>query len=236
MSEPGRVFRTSTRTAGGALTSHDLALIAKRLTSGGAVLVPSDTCYALAMVPHDEHTRELVNAVLDRPREWPVSLAFPRIRDARDYADLSVRARHLLETFTPGPLTVVCPVTTRFAERGFATRAVGSTDFTVGVRIPDSAVERDVAGCTPFPVTTTAVRSGDGEVVRSFEQAVALLTASTRGSDLPGWYAVEGDGGFRARQSTVVRLRGSDLELVRAGDIPFDTLHSALDDLPVDDY
>ncbi|TDP97983.1 L-threonylcarbamoyladenylate synthase [Labedaea rhizosphaerae] len=230
MPKPGRVFRADARTAHGALKSHDLALIAKRLTSGGAVLVPSDTCYSLAMIPHNEHTRARVNTILNRPPQWPVSLAFPGIRAVRDVAALSVRALHLLETFTPGPLTLVCPVTTRFAEQGFATRAVGSTDLTVGVRIPDSHVERDIAGCTSFPVTSTALRTADGEVVRSFDDAVAMLTAT----GLPEWDAVEGDGGFRSRHSTVVRLTGSGLELLREGDLPFADLRAALDEMPQD--
>jgi L-threonylcarbamoyladenylate synthase len=230
LGEPERVFPIGDRTAGGALTSRELALVANKLLRRGFVLLPSDTGYSVAVIPHDADTRRFVNTLLGRPAGWPVSLAFSGMRSVRDYARLELGALHLLEAFTPGPITVVCPVSAEPGRQRFAAQALGAPDLTIGVRIPDSAVERDVAACTPYPITTAAVRDPAGAIVQSFAEAVEILDSASL--ERTGWYAIEGTDRFRSKHSTVVRVSGPTVELLRSGDIPFADIERISRELP----
>ncbi len=232
MGDPERVFPIGGRTAGGALTSRDLALAANKLLRRGFVLLPSDTGYSVAVIPHDADTRRFINTLLRRPVDWPVSLAFSGMRSVRDYARLELGALHLLEAFTPGPITVICPVSAEPGRQRFAAQALGAPDLTIGVRIPDSSVERDVAACTPYPITTAAVRDAAGAIVQSFSQAVEILDTASDGLEHAGWYAIEGTDRFRSKHSTVVRVSGPAVELLRQGDIPFTDIKRISQDLP----
>ncbi|MEW2475479.1 Sua5/YciO/YrdC/YwlC family protein [Micromonospora gifhornensis] len=231
MSGPDHIFSVAERTRSGTLTTRALSLIAARLAKRGFVLLPSDTCYAIALVPHDEDSRTFINRILRRPPDTAVSLAFSGLRHVREYLDLNVTALQILEQFTPGPVTVVCPAGKR--ARDFAAKSAGSTDLTLAVRIPDSTIERDVANCAGWPVTTTAVRDANGNPVQSFEEALELITETSTELGNPGWYAIEGNGDFRSTHSTVVRVREvSNISLIREGDVPFEAIREAAKWLP----
>lgn len=233
MPEPAHVVSLGDRTKTGLLRSRDITLIREQLLRGGFVLLPSDTCYSLAMVPHDKGRRDMINGILDRPEDWPMSVAFSSINSVRRFVDLSPVAARILEAFTPGPITVVCESRPDPDVLMFVTEGIGSLDATIGVRIPDSPIEREVASCTDHPVTTVAVRDREGKPIRSFEQALEQVETATRLVSTPGWCAIQGDDDmFFGNHSTVVRVSGDTVRDMRNGDLPFDEILRATRDLP----
>jgi L-threonylcarbamoyladenylate synthase len=227
MPKPVHVVSLEDRTRTGSLRSRDISLIRAALLRGGFVLLPSDTCYSLAMIPQDKGRRDIINGILDRPENWPMSIAFPSINVARRFVKLSLVAMQLLEVFTPGPITVICdadsdPDTLRFVR-----------DDTIGVRIPESPIEREIAGCTDYPVTTVAVRDREGIPVRNFDRALDQVDIGTHFVAAPGWYAIQGDDdSFFSDHSTVVRVAGAEVSTMREGDIPYEQIIAASKSLP----
>jgi L-threonylcarbamoyladenylate synthase len=136
----------------------------------------------------------------------------------------------LLEKFTPGPITIVCHANSKLPIE-FTTKTIGARDRTIGVRIPDSIVERDVASCTNYVNTTVAVRyPKDGTIVQNFEQAIEIISNRIELLGNTPWAAIEG-GNFCCNHSTVVQVTDDveKIKLIREGDIPFDVIKDASD-------
>jgi L-threonylcarbamoyladenylate synthase len=100
----------------------------------------------------------------------------------------------------------------------FLMNVIGSSDRTIGVRIPDSSIERDLAASTQSPLMTVAVRDlNTGEAIQQFEQAVEVVKSGIERLGGAEWAAIEGEN-FYASHSTVIRVGVDKVELLRKGD------------------
>jgi L-threonylcarbamoyladenylate synthase len=219
--EPEFFVGRAERSRGGAMRVGTLHRVAEQLLHGGFALLPSDTSYSVATIPISGTIRTKVNKLLHRAN-WPVSVAFPSLPSVRPWIAPNATVERLLREFCPGPITVVCSASAEEPDEFFSA-AVRSEDRTVGVRIPDSIVEREIAAMIRYPITTVAVRDPRSlEVVTSFETALEIVARGIHSIGGEPWCAIEGDI-FYSRQSTVVRTVGAteDIVLIREGDIPF---------------
>jgi L-threonylcarbamoyladenylate synthase len=227
MSDPQCVIYKGQRTDGGALPTSRVQQVRSKLLGRGFVLLPSDTCYSLATLAVDEAARNNVNTILDR-KEGPISLAFSSYLQVQQFVEVDNTTALLLERFTPGPITIVCKAKD-VVSKEFLARTIASADGTVGVRIADSYIERDVAASTKYPLMSVAVRDlNTGEAIQDFKQALEVVSLGIERLGGAGWAAIEGDI-FCAHHSTVVRVGGVDrVELLREGDIPFTWIQDAI--------
>jgi L-threonylcarbamoyladenylate synthase len=221
MSRPLFVIDKRRRTDGRNLPTFIVQQVRGTLLHRGFVLLPSDTCYSLGTLAFDENSRKNANAILGRKDE-PISLAFSSYLQVQQFVKVGNTTAALLERFTPGPITIVCEARDNVSKE-FLEKTIGSLDRTIGVRIPDTRIERDIAGCTQYQLMTIAVRDLDTrEPVRDFKRALEIVNLGIEKIGDVGWAAVEGSDRFHALHSTVVRVGGSDeVKLLREGDIPF---------------
>ena len=222
MSSPLFTIGKDERDPQGSLLADDRQRVTEVLLSHGLVLLPSDTAYSVAAIPFSKETRESINTLLKR-QDMPVSLAFSTMPSARPWIASNPIVTRLLEEFCPGPVTVVCKAAPHGIPAEFFGKTIASRNRTIGVRIPDSVVERDIAAATPYPVTTVAVRDlATDDVIASFENALDIIESRIGLIDCPEWCAIEGDIRY-GQHSTVVEVTGDGtrLRLIREGDIPF---------------
>lgn len=195
-------------TNSGALRYPDVNALIEILRGRGFVITPSDTCYALSALPLDRRVSERINLVLARNRE-PISLAFGAFKDVTGWANLAVEELRILEHLTPGPLTLVVKAQKGTPEH-LLSDALDVSDETLGIRIPDSQVERQLAAELEQPLTTPAIRDADGSPVRDFSRAVEVVAAGMKrlpagqrgllaGIEVPA-------GSFLSQHSTVARV------------------------------
>jgi L-threonylcarbamoyladenylate synthase len=217
--EPAVVIRRDDRDGQGRLLPGQLDAVRRVLQDRGFVLLPSDTAYSIAAWLHNERIRDNINRLLQRPKYEPISLAFPSVMVVERWTARNAVADRLIERFTPGPITVVFPAS-RLIPADLTNKAFGSQNRTIGVRIPDSLEERQVAGLTEHPVTTVAVRKGD-EPVTSFAEALDIVRERVAATSWTPWCAVEGRIKYQGH-STVVEVLGDagDFRVVRSGEIP----------------
>ncbi|MDT5268611.1 MAG: L-threonylcarbamoyladenylate synthase [Acidobacteriota bacterium] len=219
MSRPEFVIGNLQRTEGRLLPTSVVRQIRARLLQSGFVLLPSDTCYSLGALAIDKNSRHNVNAILDR-KLGPISLAFGNYLQVRQLVEVNSAIDLLLERFTPGPITIVCKAKESVPD-DFLLHTIGSTDRTIGVRIPDSSVERDIAASTEHPLMTVAVRDFEtGEAIQDFERAQEIVSIGIE-QRLKGanWAAIEADNDFHPFHSTVIRISGAEkVDLLRKGD------------------
>jgi L-threonylcarbamoyladenylate synthase len=99
---------------------------------------------------------------------------------------------------------------------------------TIGIRIPNSAVERQVAAALRSPITTVALRNPDNSSMVDFDDAMEVMR---HGMARVGraWSAIEG-AEFDIANSTVVLVTrySQELDQVRAGAIDFNEIQQTV--------
>lgn len=229
MSEPRFVITPDDLTEGGSLRTFHQQQVYNVLMNWGMVIVPSDTCYALAALPVTENTYSQINSILNRGEE-PMSLSFSNMFDVSRYVYIDNTIANLLENFTPGPLTLVCPARGDVNNHAIAVQKnTKSKDGTIGVRIPDSSLEREVATLTPYPITSAAIRNESGAIVHDFEHAVDIVSKGMARMHITNWAAIRGGNSFLRQHSTVVLIDvlTRDIRIKRQGAITQGELNSA---------
>lgn len=153
---------------------------ATALNRGEVIVYPTETVYGLGADATNPAAVERVFEIKGRSREDPISFAVASAVDAMKYVSLTERERTFMESFLPGPVTVVCerrsrvpPVLTAGRDR-------------VGVRIPDHEVARELLAQTGPITATSANKTGRpnvravGELDKAIEDAVAAVVDGGR--------------------------------------------------------
>jgi L-threonylcarbamoyladenylate synthase len=187
------------------------------LDAGGLVVIPTDTVYGIAARPDDPAAIAAVFAVKERPSDKPLPILAATPSDLDQIALLGDLARRAARHW-PGPLTLVVPRAPGFdldlggaPGGGAESRGGGAESLGVAVRVPACEVALELLRASGPLAVTSANLSGDRPAT-TVSEARAALGAKVRA------YL---DGGVCAgRPSTVVSLVG-DIELLRAGPIPF---------------
>ncbi|HET9557273.1 MAG TPA: L-threonylcarbamoyladenylate synthase, partial [Actinomycetota bacterium] len=174
------------------------------LRAGGAVVVPTDTVYGVAVRADLPGAADRLAELKDRAAEQPVAVLVGSIEQADAVGVLSVDARRLAERWWPGPLTLVLP------RRPGLDWDLGEPADTVGVRVPDHELVRGLASAVGPLATTSANRHGE-PTPPTAASAAAVLTG-------PPDLVVDG-GRCEGAASTVVDATGPGLVVLRAGPI-----------------
>jgi len=185
------------------------------LRSGGIVVYPTETLYALGARADDAAALQRLARAKLRPEGKPLPLLAADREQVRQVARLDGPAARAADRFWPGPLTLVLP-----AGPGLDL-AVTAGSGTVGIRIPGSAVARALARRAGFAlVSTSANPAGGPSPARVADLDRGLLGQVDHvldGGPTPGGAA-----------STVVRIEGSIVHVVREGAIPAAAIEEAL--------
>jgi tRNA threonylcarbamoyl adenosine modification protein (Sua5/YciO/YrdC/YwlC family) len=190
------------------------------LSRGDVVAVPTDTVYGLAVDPRRPGASERIYAAKGRPDSLALPVLVSSVAEALELAAGGAdELRALAAAFWPGPLTVVVPL------REDAGLALGGDGATVGLRLPDHPMARELL-----------VRSGPLAVTSANLHGQApLTTAHDVRAVLGDRVAVVVDGGAcTGAPSTVVRLSGAravaaeGAECLREGAIAFRSVRAVL--------
>jgi L-threonylcarbamoyladenylate synthase len=181
------------------------------LNSGGIVLYPTDTVYALAANALDVTAIEKVYAIKGRDYSKPIHVIVRDITQAEEYVILDDLARKLEAEFLPGALTIVAP------KRLHVPALLTSGQDTLGIRIPDNEVCKRLAAAVDFPLTTTSANRSAMPNTYHIRDVQAQLQDDFNQIDV-----VIDSGQIPPRApSTVVSVRNGQILLIREGAIPF---------------
>lgn len=184
---------------------------AAELSSGGIVVIPTDTVYGLAAVAADSEAVDEIFEAKQRPSDRHVAVLVADMDQARLMAFVDAAATALAHRFWPGPLTMVMP-------RTAAAPAAAGDLATIGVRCPaDHFVTEVCRRVGPLATTSANVHGVD-----------AATSATMAASMLPD-VALIIDGGQRdAGVSTVVDMCGPQPIVLRNGPIGEPAISAAL--------
>ena len=131
---------------------------ARALLAGGLVVHPTDTLYALAARAQDRRAVAHLVAVKGRAAGRPLSAAVSSFEELERWARLDAAARRFVRENLPGPFTVLLrPSET--ARRELSAEVAGGP--TIGLRVPDHPLARELARRTGPIVATSANLSSE---------------------------------------------------------------------------
>ena len=180
------------------------------LQAGGLVAFPTDTVYGVGALAFDGKAVESIYKAKDRPVEKAIPVLLGDIEDINKVASEVPRmAKKLADRFWPGPLTIIVP------KQISLPNSVSATN-TVGVRVPDHIIARNVLRAAGPMAVTSANLSGQP----------SPSTAQEVFAQLNGRIALILDGGKTPGgvPSTVVDCTGAKPVISREGPITFDEI------------
>ncbi len=120
------------------------------LNSGGLIVYPTETCYGMGADATHQKAVDTLLAFKSRREGKPVSIAVSDTQMAHKYAEINKTARNLYDNFLPGPLTVVSRSKHTLAQ------GIESEYGTIGIRIPDYPLVRNIVTKLGHPITATS--------------------------------------------------------------------------------
>ncbi len=157
-----------------------LAQAAEAIRSGEVVAYPTETVYGLGVDPFNEVALAKLFELKGRPDTKPILLIVESVRQLDRVAlEVSEAARRYMETFWPGPLSLLFP---RRPELPLTLTAGGEK---VCVRCPGLETARRLCALAGGPITSTSANlSGDPPIIDSADFCLAGVAVLVDGGKL----------------------------------------------------
>ena len=200
----------------------DLARAAAILRTGGLVVFPTETVYGLGGNATRDEAAKKIYAAKGRPSDHPLIIHIADPTDAEQYAVTNALYYRLAKAFMPGPLTVILP-----RKNTIPKSTTGGLD-SVAVRCPSHPVaHRLIELCGVAIAAPSANLSGKP----------SPTSAAHVAQDMDGRVDMILDGGESeiGLESTIVKIEGDGLILLRPGGITRDALSLLCDKVTVAD-
>ena len=189
----------------------DLLRAADILRRGGLVVFPTETVYGLGGNGLDADAARKIYAAKGRPSDNPLIIHIADPEDAARYAIPNNTYRRLAKAFMPGPLTVILP-----KRDNIPATVTGGLD-TVAVRCPSHPVARRLIELSEIPIAAPSA---------NLSGKPSPTSAAHVAQDMDGRVDMILDGGDCeiGLESTIVKLDGDHVTLLRPGGITYDAL------------
>jgi L-threonylcarbamoyladenylate synthase len=203
----------------GTLALADVRRVADVLRKGGLAVLPTETGHMLAAVATDLDAVELAFAAKKRDRAKAMHVACSSLSMASRFALLTPSASLVLGALTPGPVTVVVRRSPLLPDR------LVTLAGTVGIRVPDHPATLQIIAEVGEPLTATSLNES-GSASAGPDQATLDALEWPAGHVV---HVVDADAvPTCSAPSTLVRLIGPDVEILRPGPITADEIRSVL--------
>ena len=187
------------------------------LCAGETVAFPTETVYGLGADARNGNAVAAIYEAKGRPAFNPLIVHLADAEAAEELVHWTADARMLAAAFWPGPLTLVLPLR---AGHGLSSLVTAGLE-TVGLRVPDADVARDLLRTFGGPVAAPSANPSG---------RISPTTADHVLSGLEGRIAAVVDGGACTVgvESTIIGWNGDTPVLLRAGGVPAEAIEAAL--------
>jgi len=128
------------------------------LRAGGIIIYPTDSCYAMGCHIGDKNAAERIRRIRRLEPSHDFTLMCSDLAEIGIYAKLDNPAFRLLKTITPGPYTFVLKATKEVPRRLLSPKRK-----TIGIRIADNAIVRDLLESLGEPLISTTLHLPNDE-------------------------------------------------------------------------
>ncbi|MFC1800122.1 L-threonylcarbamoyladenylate synthase [Candidatus Eisenbacteria bacterium] len=178
---------------------------ARVIDSGGVICFPTDTVYGFAASIYCDDALARLRALKTRRSEEPFVIIASDMGVVRELATgVTARHRKLIDTYWPGPLTIV------FGASDLVPEGVVGHSKTVALRVPDDILTQSILRACGMPLAAPSANIKGKrpavcpeDVLEHFDGKIDLLL----------------DGGLieSSEPSTIVKVGGRKLEVLRPG-------------------
>lgn len=209
-------------TTGNSLTYGQLREIRYALSYGGVCIIPSDTCYSVAGLPFSYGIIDSIGNFIPQIIDKEIPLSFSNIFMVEQWVYLTAKDCRVIDEELPGPATLICkikdekikPVIEKFLH----------TKGTIGVRIPDSPIERQLSEFLNHPITTCAIRSDEGLIIQNSDEVIEIIKKRTQNVDFKQKVLLVRNSIFKYKNnSTIITFQDirkpNELVVIREGEI-----------------
>ncbi len=182
----------------------------KELQRGNLIVYPTETCYGIgANATNPQAIQKLLDFKGNRQGK-AISVAVANQVMAEDYVELNQAAKNIYQNLLPGPITVISK------SKGKVVPALESEHHTLGIRLPDYPLIRQLIQAFNKPITATSANASGYKQPYSLidfqrynpQKAQKLVSLFLNAGQLP-----------QRLPSTVVDTTLNDTQLVRQGSI-----------------
>lgn len=176
------------------------------LHNGGLVIYPTDTVYGLGcdifQARSIERIARLKGIKVERAN---FSFICSDLSHLSEFAKLSTQAFKLMKKALPGPFTFILPATSA------TPKLLNNKKKTIGIRIPDHEIPRQIVKELGNPIITTSIHDEDAIIEYSTDPSL-IFERFEKQVDMVV------DGGFGQNQhSTIIDATTDDFEVLREG-------------------
>ncbi len=184
---------------------HKIDQVVKVLKDGGVIIYPTDTVYGIGC---DFMNAKAVQKVCQIKNIKPQSLSFIcyDLSEISEYVrSLSTPVFKVMKKTLPGPFTFILNSSSKVP------KVLGAKRKTVGIRIPDNNIPRQIVNELGNPIITTSLHDED-EIIEYSTDPELIFEKYQNLVDLVI------DGGYGGNvASTVINCTDDDFEVVREG-------------------
>ncbi|HOX15532.1 MAG TPA: L-threonylcarbamoyladenylate synthase [Smithellaceae bacterium] len=186
------------------------------ISRGGVIAYPTETIYGLGADATNEQAIRRIFEIKGRDFANPISVIIGNPRDIYPLVrEVTDTAQKLMETFWPGPLTIV------FKSADGVLPLITANTGKIGIRLTSHEVARQIAAKTGKPLTATSANlSGAQECASASEVAVQLGDKIDAIIDLGNTSGTIG--------STIIDITCAPLAILREGAISRKTIEKYL--------
>jgi len=165
------------------------------------VCIPTDTCYGLSCVFDSVCARDQIANFKRTAKDKPLTMIVSSVQMLYKFCEVSSLAAQLIEEYWPGPLTLLLP--SKFSD-GF-----------IGVRLPDHSFLQSLVAKLDKPIFSTSANLTGQKEAYSIDELSQQFEGKLDGLD---FILDNGVLDFN-RPSTILKIVGEKLELIREGDL-----------------
>ena len=182
------------------------------LTNGGVIAYVTDTVWGLGCLPNNESAVKKIYEIKKREAQKPLILMSNDIYPLLDYVKpISKIGQILIKKYFPGALTIVTDKSENTPDY------ITSSMPTVGIRVPDNEVFREICEIIPGHVlATTSANLSHQPSAKTYEQALENM------SGLVDLIIPDFGQTCKGLESTVAGVFGDNLKIFRQGAITID--------------
>ena len=195
--------------------SEGLTAARTAIENGECIVLPTDTVYGIGADAFNPVAVQTLLSAKGRGREMPPPVLIPGRETVPGLAmDVPSYANRLMDAFWPGGLTLI------FRAQPSLAWDLGETNGTVGLRVPDDEIARELLSLTGPLAVSSANKTGKP----------AATTITEAGFALGGFVEVFLDGGTRSETepSTILDCTKADPVVLREGSVGLDELREIL--------
>jgi len=192
------------------LTDEELKEITTVLSEGGLIVYPTETLYGLGGDATSETAAFRTYSAKKRPYDLSLSVAVSDISMLKAIARVDKLSERLIESFTPGPLSLLLPKKSSLPD------VIASSDRCVAFRVPDHPIITQILSAFGPVIATSANLHGG-------EQPINIDIAMKQLDDFVDIY-IDGGPVSIGKPSTIVEISQGNLNVVRYGAVPVEKI------------